>query len=82
MTAEPFPIVETWGELKALPEGSFVECVSCIEHLYVVDETDPHEWATGHAKRTLGHDRFRVVAMTNFRVVPAEPQPEPVTTAS
>ncbi|MFF3464099.1 DUF7848 domain-containing protein [Streptomyces sp. NPDC001984] len=71
MTTNPFPIVETWDQLKALPEGSFVECVSCIEHLYVGEDVDPQAWAAEHAKTSLGHDRFRTVSMTNFRVVPA-----------
>ncbi|MER5914894.1 hypothetical protein ABT124_31640 [Streptomyces sp. NPDC001982] len=82
MTAEPFPIVESWDELKALPEGSFVECVSCIEHLYVAGDVDPQAWAAEHARGVPTHERFRIVAMTNFRVVPTEPRPEPVTTAT
>ncbi|MCF3136287.1 hypothetical protein [Streptomyces olivochromogenes] len=82
MTArDPYPLVASWDELKELPEGSFVECARCTEHLFVRGDSDPHAWASEHTKKTIGHDRFRIVAMTNFRVAVEDPLAPVVTPA-
>ena len=71
MTIDPFPEVRTRVELEYVPEGRFVECVACVGHELLDDESDPHAWAKEHESTHPGHGRFRIVAMTNFRVVPA-----------
>lgn len=70
MTGHPFPEIQTRVELDAAPAARFVECVHCIDHKLLTDESDPLEWADEHASKRPEHVRYRVVSQTNFRVVP------------
>ncbi|MET9915107.1 hypothetical protein ABZZ74_52195 [Streptomyces sp. NPDC006476] len=50
MIPDPFPEIRTRVELDALPPGTFVECVACVDHDYVIADVDPHEWITLSSK--------------------------------
>ena len=71
MKTDPFPEVRTDVELNQAPESRWVECVQCVEHKSTNDGTDPTVWAALHTEQRPGHNRFRTVAQSNFRVAPS-----------
>jgi hypothetical protein len=67
---DPFPEVRTRVELGAAPAREWIECAGCLEHESVGDPRDQMFWAERHAKAHPGHNRFRTVRQSNFRIAP------------
>ncbi|MEU1037629.1 hypothetical protein [Streptomyces sp. NPDC005907] len=67
----PYPELRADIEIAALPTRTWVECADCIEFAHFGAGEQAREWAEDHASRR-GHERFRVVASTNFHVAPAD----------
>ncbi|MEU1200182.1 hypothetical protein ABZ446_28710 [Streptomyces sp. NPDC005813] len=49
----------------------WVECASCIEWGIVDEELfEAQQWALEHHGKNPGHDRFRIVRQTGWRLMP------------
>ena len=55
---------------SGLQPREFIECSRCLDAGR--DEVDNEKWATDHEKRRRGHNTFRTVSTSSWRLVPRE----------
>jgi hypothetical protein len=55
---------------SGLPVNQYIECTRCLENS--TDDSDVTGWAEGHITKRPGHDIFRTVSSSSWRLVPRE----------
>jgi hypothetical protein len=53
---------------SGLPVNQYVECARCLEHS--ADDSDVTRWAEEHESKRPGHDTFRTVSISSWRLEP------------
>ncbi|WP_405620355.1 hypothetical protein [Streptomyces sp. NBC_00076] len=58
---------------SGIPVNQFIECARCLAHS--ADDSSAQEWAEGHHTERPGHDTFRTVSTSSWRLTPKRSTP-------